>query len=324
MNIESRKIKSLSTLAIALSLTALLTFSTACSRQAKQGPPVLSDPGAGITLPLPPTANSFTRDSAAQDRFVSRIPYDANQTLLYLHAYSPPLVTTNQPPEFFEDIVEGILRDEIGSFITLENSFTNLPDQTPVLLLFGRARDPDKVVGFAFQCNQTHFIFIGLSGPDISSANVTPFFQSTSANLQVADVHQSTFSDVAQYQTHLIGTPTPTEALDFIRNIFASRNANPLNYTTAINLAYVLAQNLSQADPGSPHLAEALALLNNMSSIRLADFLQARHDFEVAFGQRNATEALAQANFLAQLTFPFDAEGHVLDHQRIRKAYTLE
>ena len=61
-----------------------------------------------------------------------------------------------------------------------------------------------------------------------------------------------------------------------------------------------------------------------MSSIRLADFLQARHDFEVAFGQRNATEALAQANFLSKLTFPFDAEGHTLDHQRIRKAYTLE
>ena len=312
--------KSLPILAIALSLA-----STACSRQAKPDAPVLlSDPVAGITLTLPPTATAFTRISGAQDRFVCRTPYDANQTLLYLHAYAPPLVSTNQPPAFFEDVVECILRDETGSFLTLENSFTNLPDQNPVLLLYGRARDPEKVIGFAFQCNKTHFVFIGLSGPDLSPSNVPAFFQTMAANLRVDDVHQSTFADIAQYQSHLIGNPSPSDALDFIRTLFASRNANPRNYTTAINLAYILAQNLNQADPGSPHLAEALALLNNMSAVRLSDFLQARHDFEVAFGQRNATEALAQATFLSQLTFPFDAEGTALDHQRIRKAYTLE
>ena len=311
-------------LLLALGIATSLGLSTACSRQTKSELPVLSDPVAGITLTLPTTATPLTRVSASHDRFVSSLPYDANKTLLYLQVYSPPLVSSNQPPAFFEDIVECILRDESGSFITLENSFTNLPDQTPVLLLYGRARDPNKVIGFAFQCNKTHFVFIGLSGPDLSPAQVIPFFQSTITNLQVADVHQNTFSDVAQYQTHLIGSPSPTEALDFIRNVFASRNANPQNYTTAINLAFVLAQNLSQADPNSPHLAEALALLNNMSSIRLADFLQARHDFEVAFGQRNATEALAQAKFLSQLTFPFDAEGSALDKKRFRKAYTLQ
>ena len=315
-------LKSLPALGIAM---LLALASSACSRQAKPDTPVLlSDPVAGITLTLPPTATPFTRVSGSLDRFVSRTPYDANQTLLYLHAYATPLVSTNQPPAFFEDVVECILRDETGSFLTLENSFTNLPDQNPVLLLYGRARDPEKVVGFAFQCNKTHFIFIGLSGPDLSPAQVTDFFQAMSANLHVEDVHQSTFADIAQYQSHLIGNPSPADALDFIRTLFSSRNANPRNYTTAINLAYILAQNLNQADPGSPHLAEALALLNNMSAVRLSDYLQARHDFEVAFGQRNATEALAQANFISQLTFPFDAEGHALDHQRIRKAYTLE
>ena len=306
---------------LALSIGASLC---ACSHQEKESLPVLSDPVAGITLTLPPTATSFTRVSAAHDRFVSRLPYEPNQTLLYLHAYAPPVLSTNEPPAFFEDVVECILRDEVGSFITLESSFTNLPGQTPVLLLYGRANDPDNVVGFAFQCNKTHFVFIGLSGPNISPDQASTFFQSTAAQLQIADIRQSTFADVAQFQTHLLGSPSPTEALTFVRNIFAARNASPQNYTTAINLAFILAQNLSQADPNSPHLSEALALLNNMSSIRLADFIQARHEFEVAVGQRNATEALAQAKFLSQLTFPFDAEGHSLDNQRIRKAHTLK
>ncbi len=298
---------------------------TACSRDKDPSSlPVLSDPGAGLTLTLPPSATSFARQAAAKDRFVSRVPYAPNQTLLYLHAYSPPPVATNIPPVFHEEVVECILRDELGSFLSLETSFTNLLDQTPALLLYGRARDPDKVVGFAFQCNKTHFVFIGLSGPDLSAADVAAFFRTTAANLHVADIPQATFADAAQYRDCLVDNDDPAQSLNYIRNVFASRNANPLNYTLAIGLAYRLAYDLQAADPASLHFSETLALLNNMSAIRLADFLKARYDFEIACGQRNAAEAIGQARFLSELSFPFDAEGRSLDKQRLRKAHALQ
>lgn len=304
---------------------AVLCLVPACSRSAKTASlPALSDPAAGLTLTLPETAAAFTRSTAATDRYVSRIPYGERQTLVYLHVYSTPALVTNAPPAIFADITERILRDELGAFLTLETSATNLPNQTPALLLCGRARDPDKLIGFAFQCNKTHLIFIGLSGPEIDFANVGGFFETTVANLHVADVNQNTFADATQYQQVLGGAPPSAQSLDFIRNIFAARNANPVNYTTAIGLAYILARDLQAADPSSPLLPEAFALLDNMSSIRLADFLKARIDYEVAIGQGKAEEAFAQARFLSDLTYPFDSEGRTLAKQRLRKAAQMQ
>ena len=310
-----------------ISVLALLLLGAtlcACSRHETSARPVLSDPSAGLTLRLPASATSFTRQPAAVDRFVSRIPYASKQTLLYLHAYSPPVLMPGVLPVSHKDVAGAILRDELGSFLDLETSFTNLPDQTPVLLLYGRAHDPDKVIGFAFLCNKTHFVFIGLSGPEVSPADVSTFFQTTATNLHIADIGQNTFADASQYQSHHVDGSDPVQSLEFIRNVFASRNTNPLNYILAISHAYLLAQELQLADPASPHLAEALAFLNNMSAIRLADYLKARHDFEIAYGQRNVDEALAQAQFLAALSFPFDAEARTLGKQRLRKAHALQ
>lgn len=295
----------------------------ACSRHSEAPLPVLSDPIAGLTVTLPATSSSFTRRSAGRDRFVSRIPYDSQQTLLYLHFYSTPLLSADPPPVFYDDTVEAILRDEIGSFLTLETTFTNLADQTPAVLMYGRARDPNRVVGFAFQCNKLHFVFLGLSGPDLGPEHVVPFFQNTAARLRVGEVGQSSFADIAQYQAHLAQHNDPSQSLDYIRNIFASRNTDPRNYPLAINLAFLLAQHLQADNPASPGFSEALALLNNMSAIRLDDYLKARRDFEVAFGQQNANEAIAQAKFLAALVYPFDAEGSSLARQRLRKANRL-
>ena len=216
-----------------------------------------------------------------------------------------------------------MLRNELGAFLTLETSATNLPDQTPVLLLAGRARDPDQVVGFAFQCNKTHFVFFGLSGPDVAFADLPAFFATSVADLRIADVGQSTFADAAQYQDLLGGSADPAQSLEFIRNVFASRNANPVNYTTAIGLAFFLARDLQARAPADPRLPEVRALLDNMASIRLADFLKGRTDFEVACGQGKGDEALAQARFLADLSYPFDAEARALDKQRLRKAAAL-
>ena len=304
---------------------AVLCLVPACSRHSKSASgPVLSDSASGLTLTLPDTATAFTRRPAASDRFVSRTPYADRQTLLYLHAYSVPPLVTNALSAFFADVTERILRDELGAFLALETAPTNLPDQTPALLFCGRARDPDKVIGFAFQCNKTHLIFIGLSGPEIDFSGIGDFFKTTTANLRVADVGQNTFADATEYQQVLGGAAPSPQTLDFIRNIFGARNANPVNYTTAIGLAYILARDLQAADPASPLLPEALALLDNMSSIRLADFLKARVDFEVAVGQGKAEEAVAQAKFLSDLTFPFDAEGRALVKQRLRKAYQMQ
>lgn len=304
----------------------LLLATISCSRQtaSSSSGPVLSDPAAGLTVALPPSATSFMRRTASQDRFVSRIPYGNHRTLLYLHAYFIPLMIANDPPVVMANIIDSILRDELGSFLTLDSAFTNLTDQTPVYLVYGRARDPDQVAGFAFQCNKTHFAFLGLAGPDIGPADASAFFQATSANLHVAEIAQTSFVDAAPYQQHLLDKPDPAQSLDYIRNFFASRNANPAYYPVAIQFAFLLAQDLQRTDPASPLLDEALALLNNMFTIRLADYLKARRDFEVALGQRNAPEAIAQAQFLAKLSFPFDAEAVSLAKQRLRKAYALQ
>ena len=301
---------------------ALLFILPACSPKSSTTLPVLSDPSAGLTLTLPATATAHKR-SPAFDRFVSRIPYAPNQTLLYLHAYCPPLVDPTAIPDFHDDIVEAILREELTSFVSLGESYTNLTDQTPVLLLFGRARDTDKVIGFAFQCNKTHFIFLGLCGPDLVVADTKAFFETTAPNLHIADIRQSTHADVTRYRTGLVTLDNPAQSIDFIRNLFASRNTSPLNYTIGINLAYSLAQDLQANAPDSPHLSEAIALLNIMTAIHLADTLKARHDFEVALGQRNVSEAIAQARFLTDLTFLFDAEGQSRARQRLRKAQAL-
>ena len=319
---KSPRPDTLRVLAAALLLPALGLC--ACSRKEAAALPVLSDPGAGLTLTLPATATAFTRHPAAKDRFVYTIPYDARHALIYLQTYSLPLVLPGRPPVSHKDVVGGILRDELGSFLDLETSFTNLPDQTPVLLLYGRGRDPERIAGFAFQCNKTHFIFIGLASPDLGPADVAPFFQTCAASLRIADINQSTLIDSTQYRAAHIDATQPTQALEFIRNIFASRNTNPVNYVLAINYAYLLCGELLAASPDSPHLAETVALLNNMSAIRLADYLKARRDFEVAYGQGNATEALAQARFLDDLAYPFDAETRTLGKQRIRKALAMQ
>jgi hypothetical protein len=309
-------------LASLLAAAAIASFA-ACSRKAEAPRPVLSDPAAGLTVTLPPTASSFTRRAASRDRFVTHVPYAPQQSLLYLHFYSTPLLSADTPPVFYDDTVEAILRDELGAFLTLETTFTNLADQTPAVLLYGRAREPNNVIGFAFQCNKVHFVFIGLSGPDLGPEQVLPFFQTTTARIRIDEVAQSSFADIAQYQAHLARHNDPSQSLDYIRNLFASRNTNPQNYPLAINLAFLLAQHLQAAEPPSPRFAEALALLNNMSAIRLDDYLKARRDFEVAYGQENASEAIAQAKFLAALVYPFDAEGSSLARQRLRKANRL-
>ena len=320
---KSRLPEAIRPILAALLLAAALATAPGCSRNQNASLPVLSDPGAGLTLTLPPGAHSFTRQSAAQDRFLSRTPYGPSRTLLYLHAYMPPAIDPTALPVMHDDIAECILRDELGSFLTLETSFTNLPDQTPALLLFGRTHEPDMIAGFAFQCNKTRYVFIGLSGPDLTRADPAAFLNTTLSNLNLTPLAQTTFADTSQYQRHLIDFTNAAQTLDFIRNVFASRNTNTRNYTTAIGLAYLLAQDLQNRDPASPRLDETLALLNNMSAIRLADFLQGRHDYEIALGQRNATEAIAQANFLAALSFPFDAEARTLDKQRLRNANRL-
>ena len=310
---------------LALLLAGALLSPTACSRHKAAPLPLLSDPAAGLSVTLPPSASAFSRKAASQDRFVSRIPYGDRQTLLYLHAYLIPLmISPNDPPVVMGNIIDSILRDELGSFLTLEHSFTNLPDQTPAYLVYGRARDPDQVAGFAFQCNKTHFVFLGLSGPDVGPADAAAFFQTTSANLRLTPIAQTSFVDAAPYQKHLLDNPDPAQSLDFIHNLFASRNANPAYYPIAIQFAFLLAQDLQRANPDSTLLAETLAQLNNMFIIRLADFLKARRDFEVALGQRNTPEALAQAQFLSKLSFPFDAEASSLDKQRLRKARALQ
>ena len=310
---------------LVLFLGAALGTGAACSRRAEAAArPALTDRNAGITLALPETATAFDRPAAAKDRFVSRIPYGPRQTLLYLHVYSPPLVSAvGAPPATHGDVVERVLRNELGAFLTLETSATNLPDQTPVLLLAGRAREPDQVVGFAFQCIKTHFVFFGLSGPDVAFADLPTFFATSVADLRIADVGQSTFADAAEYQDLLGGSADTGQSLEFIRNVFASRNANPVNYTTAIGLAFFLARDLHARAPADPRLPEVRALLDNMASIRLADFLKGRTDFEVACGQGKGDEALAQARFLADLSYPFDAEARALDKQRLRKAAAL-
>ena len=306
-----------------LALALALLASPACSRKAPPAPPSLSDPAAGVSIVLPPSASSFRRPPAS-DRFVSRVPYAPRQTLLSLHAYTVPAPVPDAPPDFHDDLVERILRDELGSFLVLETSFTNLADQTPAVLVYGRAREPDQVAGFAFQCNKTHFVFVGLSGPEIAPADAAAFFLATAPNLSVADVSQHTFADADRYRSHLVALDDPAAALEYVRNVFASRNANPLNYVVAINLAYLLAQNVHANDPSSPRLPETVSLLDNMVSIRLADYLKARTDFEIACGQRNAPEALAQARFLSDLSFPFDSEALSLADQRIRKANSLQ
>ena len=109
----------------------------------------------------------------------------------------------------------------------------------------------------------------------------------------------------------------------FIRNLFASRNTNPVNYTIGIHLAFRLAQYLQSTSPDSPRLAETLALLNNMNAIRLADYLKARRDFEIAAGQKNGPETRAQARFLSDLSFAFDSESQALARRRLRRALSL-
>ena len=296
----------------------------ACSPKTQAPLPSLSDPSAGLSLVLPPSASSFARPSAGADRFLSRIPYGNGHTLLYLHVYSTPLVDPSEPPALFDDVAEAVLRDELGAFLTLETAYTNLPDQTPAVLLYGRARDPDNVAGFAFQCNKTHFVFLGLSGPDVAPADTDAFFQSSAPNLRISPLPDTTFADAAQYQSQLVDVSNPAQSIEFVRNFFAARNANPRNYSVAIGFAYLLAQDLRRSAPDSPLLDEILALLDNMSSIRLADYLKARRDFEIAYGQRNAPEAIAQARFLDALSFPFDAEAKSLASQRIRKANRLQ
>jgi hypothetical protein len=308
----------------ASALLALALFAgSACTRRAAPSTPTLSDPVAGLAVELPPAATSFARAPAAKDRFVSRVPYADRQTLLYLHLYSIPSLGAADPTLDYDDRVETIFRHELGAFLTLQTTPAVLPDQTPALLLFGRARDPDFVVGFAFQCNKTHFVFIGLSGPDLAPADAQAFFDATAPNLQIAPVPNTTFADAAEYQHHFLSHSDPAQFLDFVRNLFASRNTNPANYPLSISLAYLFAQNLLQSAPDAPQLSEALGMLNNMDAIRLDDYLQARLAFEIALGQRQRVEAIAQARRLAALVFPFDSEGSSLAKKRLRQANAI-
>lgn len=68
----------------------------------------------------------------------------------------------------------------------------------------------------------------------------------------MAEIAQTSFVDAAPYQQHLLDKPDPAQSLDYIRNFFASRNANPAYYPVAIQFAFLLAQDLQRTDPASP------------------------------------------------------------------------
>lgn len=305
---------------------AVLALAGCGRQQAEEGPPTLVDPTAGVSLPLPDTAQSHR--VPVQEDFTTIIPYAPNQKLVYMRIVGFQPMLLDLPVR--EGEVTAILADRLDGFLPTYREPTTAPgSDEPAYLYAGRDREGNGLAGFFRHYGKTKLVFLGLLGPAVKETDAAAVMADLAPKLTV-DTSDRNLPEVLQMFHYAYRIPEAENAdymgiIDAAQGFLSMRDLDYDNYRKALYILIDMVLEMDERKVDAPQVrARAISALATIFDTTRDDQLRARRQFEFAIGSRDVASARKIARFLDTLDSPMDPCADACSRKRWNRIQNLK